>query len=104
VLDLEAEADTLVDRLWTLTEELQNAPPTRMRELVHQMVPRIDLRFDRKQQGRRTIYPFAGGKVYLRPDPVLYRLVNRGDWTPIELFATWVEGLPSRIRHMIAAA
>ena len=80
VTDLEAKADALVDRLWRLRKELENAPSTRMRELVHQMVTRIDLRFDRKKQGRRTIYPFAGGIVHLRPDPVLYRLVNRGDW------------------------
>ncbi len=79
-VDLEAKADALVDRFWRLDQELRHAPPTRMRELVHQMVSRIDLSFDRKKQGRRTIHPFAGGRVYLRPDPVLYRLVNRGDW------------------------
>ena len=78
--DLEAQADAAVDRLWTLCEELQKAPPARLRELVRQMVSRIRLRFGRKRQGRRTTYPFLGGKVDLRPDPVLYRLVSRGDW------------------------
>jgi chromosome segregation ATPase len=78
--DLEAQADALVDNLWTLGEELQKAPPARLRELVHQMVSRIELCFDRKKQGRRTVYPFVGGTVHLRPDPVLYRLVSRGDW------------------------
>jgi len=48
-----------------------------MRELVHQMVTRLDLRFGRNQQGRKTVHPFAEG-VHLRPDPVLYRFVNRG--------------------------
>ncbi|NQT13770.1 MAG: hypothetical protein HQ582_13540 [Planctomycetes bacterium] len=80
VIDLELEADAVVDRLWTLGEELQEAPPARLRELVHQMVTRIDLRFDRTKQGRRTLRPPAGGKVSLRPSPLMYRLVCRGDW------------------------
>ena len=80
VINLELEADTVVDRLWTLGEELQEAPPARLRELVRQMVTRIDLRFNRTKQGRRTLYPFAGGKVSLRPSPLMYRLVSRGDW------------------------
>ena len=77
--DLEAQADAAVDQLWALCEELQKAPPARLRELVRQMVSRIRLRFGKKKQGRRTIYPFLGGKVELRPDPVLYRQNSRGD-------------------------
>jgi hypothetical protein len=68
-VDLEAEADALADRLWNLAEELRKAPPPRLRGLVHQMVTRIELRFHRKDQGRRTIHPFAGAPCTCGPIP-----------------------------------
>ena len=51
-----------------------------LRELVNQMVSRIDLHFDRIQKKTRVECPFSRGVITVRPDPVLYRLVNRGDW------------------------
>lgn len=78
--DLEAQADALVDRLWTLTQELGEAPPPRLREIVRRMVSRIDLRFRQEKWGRKTVSRFDAGEIVLRPDSDLYKLVSRGDW------------------------
>ncbi len=78
-VDLEAEVDAVVDHLWTLHEEFGEAKPARLRELIHRMVSRIDLHFDHVQKGSRVECPLSRGTIDLRPDPILYRLVNRGD-------------------------
>jgi site-specific DNA recombinase len=79
-VDLEAEADAVVDKLWTLAEELQNAEPARLRELIRRMVARIDLWFDHVPKGNRVECPLSRGMIELRPDQISYRLVSRGDW------------------------
>ena len=78
--DVEGAADAAVDRLWNLAEELRQAKPVRLRELLHRMVARIDLHFDRINKGTRTECPFSSGSIELRPDPILCSLVSRGDW------------------------
>ena len=85
--DLEADVEATVDRLWTLADELGKANPARLRELIRRMVSRIDLWFDAKQIGPRVKRPFSKGCIDLRPDPLFFRLVSRGDRTSIELFS-----------------
>ena len=78
--DLESQAQAATDRFWRLDQDVDKANPTMLRELVNQMVCRIDLHFDHVRRGNRIECPFSRGVITLRPDPVLYRLVNRGDW------------------------
>ena len=78
--DVEAEADAAADRLWNLAEELTKAKPARLREIVHRMVARIELHFGQVKKGTRIERPFSNGTIDLRPDPVLSKLVSRGDW------------------------
>ena len=79
--DVEALVDQAVDRLWSIVEELDKAEPARLRELIRRMVHRIDLWFDHVPKGKRVECPLSRGTIQLRPDPVLFRLDNRGDWT-----------------------
>jgi hypothetical protein len=78
--DIEAEVEAAVSRLWTLAEELGQADPARLRELIRRMVARIELHFDHIQRGPRVECPLSKGTIDLRPDPILFRLVSRGDW------------------------
>jgi len=79
--DVPAEADRIVDRLWSLGRELEKAKPARLRELVRRMVARVDLWFDSVQKRTRTEHPFLRGCIDLRPDPslVVFNSVNRGE-------------------------
>ncbi len=79
-VDVAAEADAAVDRLWGLAEELEKAPPVRVRELVRRMVARVELRFGRVEKAKRVECPFLKGRIELRPDPLLCSPVSRGDW------------------------
>ncbi len=63
----------------SLAEELQNAEPARLRELIRRMVARIDLWFDHVPKGNRVECPLSRGMIELRPDQISYRLVSRGD-------------------------
>ena len=45
------------------------------------MVSRIDLEFEKTENGRSR---FSSGVINLRPDPNLYKLVSRGDWISFE--------------------
>jgi hypothetical protein len=75
-----ADADRATDRLWALSEELQDSiPPARMRELLRNLSGRIDLYFDRMQHGRRTECPVSRGTMHCLPVNDLYRLECRGD-------------------------
>lgn len=78
--DVDAEVDATVDRLWAMADELDKAEPARLRELVRRMVDRIDLWFDRQERGKRTFHPFRKGTIDLRPDPLIFNTVSRGDW------------------------
>jgi site-specific DNA recombinase len=79
-LDIEAEAEAAVDRIWRLGEELSNAAPARRREVLRRMVSRIELRFDHVQRGKRLECPFRQGMIRLRTDGEIFGSVNRGDW------------------------
>jgi hypothetical protein len=94
-VDLEAEADAVVDKLWTLAEELQNAEPARLRELIRRMVARIDLWFDHVPKGNRVECPLSRGMIELRPGQVSYRLVSRGNWPSFEPLITAFPITPS---------
>ena len=75
-----ADTDRAADRLWALSEELQDSiPPARMRELLRNLVGRIDLYFDRVQHGQRTECPVSRGAMHCVPVNELYRLECRGD-------------------------
>ena len=78
-MDVEAEADAVVDKLWTLADELQRADPARLRELIRRMVARIDLWLDHVPKGNRVECPLSRGVIELRPDEISYRLDSRGD-------------------------
>ena len=78
--NIEEMVEATANRFWTLTDDLDKIEPCRLRASLNQMVCRIDLHFDHVQKKTRIECPFSHGTVTLRPDPVLYRLVNRGDW------------------------
>jgi site-specific DNA recombinase len=103
-VDVEAVADSVANRLWTLAEELTTAPPSRLREVVRRMVDRIDLRFEQTKWGRKSVSRFASGTIDLRPDSDLYKLVSRGNWKPIELFVVGIDGWEMEVRHVVIAA
>jgi hypothetical protein len=69
-------------RLWSLGKEISRAKPARLRELIGQMVARIDLYFGSVKKRTRTEHPFQRGEIRLRPDPslVVCNSVSRGDW------------------------
>jgi DNA invertase Pin-like site-specific DNA recombinase len=79
--DVEADTERTVARLWELSDDLQTKiPPARLREVVHQLVDRIDLYFDRLPLGERERCPFSKGSLQLRPGLVMFRHDYRGDW------------------------
>ena len=81
-VDIDAEADEVVDKLWSLSSELLSAKPERLRELLTRFIARIELTFGSVQKTKRVEHPFQRGVVELRPSPLLemYKPVNRGDW------------------------
>ena len=83
-VDADAEADRLARKAWALAEELQQADPARVRELLRQSIDLVELSFTATQQGRRQKYLATGGKVVFRK---LSGFANRGDRTSIELFS-----------------
>jgi len=107
--DLEGESDRITDRVWGLHEELDRAKPARLREVINQMVEKIDLFFGSIQKKSRTEHPLARGEITLRPDPGLQfsKHVSRGDWirtsdllTP-SLFNMGFMGVLSDVRLLI---
>ena len=52
-MDIEAEADEIVDRLWTLGEELERAEPARLREIHGES-------FERYQRAVPSLLPLRG--------------------------------------------
>lgn len=78
VADQEGEVDAIVDRLWRLDQELQDATPARLRELLGRMVQRIELKFELIPRGKRVECKAAGGMVLVHPASI-YGSANRGD-------------------------
>lgn len=74
-VDADAEADRLARKAWALAEELQQADPDRVRELLRQSIDRVELSFTATQQGKRQKYLATGGKVVFRE---LSGFANRG--------------------------
>ena len=68
--DLDAATDAISERLWSLAAEFDTAEPARLREVIRQMVTRIELFFDKKQKRTRVERPFSNGTIDLRPDLV----------------------------------
>ena len=104
-VDLESEVEATVDRLWRLADELEKPDPARLRELIRRMVVRIDLWFDAKQNGPRVERPLSKGCIDLRPDPLLFKLVSRGDWRSFEpLVARYLDAALSPGTETVVAA
>jgi DNA invertase Pin-like site-specific DNA recombinase len=78
-VDVDAVADRIVSRLSGLADELETAPPDRMRELLRRLVGRIELWFDHVPRGKRVECPLSRGSIELRQDRVLFGLDSRGD-------------------------
>ena len=102
--DLEPQIQAATDRFWRPDEDVDKANPLKLRKLVNQIVCRIDLHFDHVRKGNSVECPFSRQVITLRPAPVLYRLVNRGNGTPIELFVRQVATWPPQIAQMLVAA
>jgi site-specific DNA recombinase len=77
--DLDAEAERIAGHLWTLADDLHRAEPARVRELFNRMVESVELWFDHIPRGKQTICQLSNGILHLRPDPLIFRLVSRGD-------------------------
>ncbi len=79
--DIDREVDALVSNLWRLGEDIARADPARKREVFRQMVERIELRFDRVKQGKKTACPLRSGEIRLRTgEGTIFGSVSRGDW------------------------
>ena len=102
--DLNAEVNAIVNRIWRLGDELMKAQPERLRELFKLIVDRIALRFDHVQRGKRLECPLASGVIHLRPDSPISSSVNRGNWTPVELFSDGVKVLEPTLQQALMAA
>ena len=62
---------------WRLLDDLENAEPARLRELLRQAVERIELSFTVRQQDKRQKYDATSGHVHFRE---LSGFVGRGEW------------------------
>jgi site-specific DNA recombinase len=79
-IDVAGEVDAVVAHLWRLGEELGKATPARRREVFRLFVERIELRFHRVKQGKKTICPLQSGEIYLRTgEGTIFGSVSRGD-------------------------
>jgi hypothetical protein len=68
--DVEAEAERVVAKVWGLADALADANPATLRELLAELVYRIDCRFDKiRTPGDRTRCPLIEGWVELRDFP-----------------------------------
>jgi site-specific DNA recombinase len=76
--DRDAEVNAIVDRVWTLADDLQKADPARVRELFNRLVESVELWFGTVPRGNGAVHPLANGIVHLRPDRI-FKVVNRGD-------------------------
>lgn len=78
--DVEAEATAIAARLEELGSDLAKASPARRREVFAYLVERVDLRFSRKQRGKRVECPFESGAIHLKTgEGSIFGSVSRGD-------------------------
>ena len=71
----------LASKAWAIGEELRQADPARVRQLLRQAVERIELSFTAARQGKRQIYLATGGKLFFRE---LSGFDSRGDCPSFE--------------------
>ena len=84
-----AQIDELADKAWQLVEELQQADPARVRELLRQAIERVELSFTTTQQGKRQKHHPTSGQVVFRG---LSGFASRGDWQSFERVVEEVRG------------
>ena len=77
--ELDAEVERIVNRVWTLDDDLKRGDPTRARELFNQMVESVELWFDHVQRGAKVVCHLSNGILHLRQNSQIFRLVSRGD-------------------------
>ena len=76
-VDVEAEVERASGKVWTLVEELKDAEPARMRELLGQLVERVELRFSHRQNGKRREFRPTSGRIHFRGESLGF--ASRGD-------------------------
>ena len=103
-IDLESQIQAAMDRFWRLDADVDKANPLKLRELVNQIVCRIDLHFDHVRKGNSVECPSSRRVITLRPAPVLCGHVHRGNGTPIELSCRQVASWPPQTTQMFVAA
>ncbi|HEY4311731.1 MAG TPA: recombinase family protein [Pirellulales bacterium] len=102
---IEETADAYVDRLWNLAQEIEKASPSRLRQILSELVDRIDLYFDHVPRGKRIECPISKGISGLREiRPISFR-DNRGDCPSFEPFiAACVDAAFSPSSDILVAA
>jgi len=76
-VDDDAEAESVLNQLWSLEQEIQEAEPARLCELIRRIVGRVDLYFDHIPRGKRIKCSLSRGMIELGQDPIFFGLVNR---------------------------
>lgn len=74
---VQQQVDQLAGKAWALLDELRQAEPARVRELLHCAIDRVELSFTTRQQGKKRQYHPTGGRVVFRE---LSSFASRGDW------------------------
>ncbi len=77
-IDFDAEIERAVEKVWTLAQELSEAEPARLRELMKQLVERVEVEFTPRNRGKRREYHPVGGRITFRPESLGF--ASRGDW------------------------
>ena len=79
-LDIDAEVEATVQAAWTLSAELENADPARLREMFRRMVESIDCYFEQEIAPKgRKLSRFSKGIITLRNRSELSQVVSRDD-------------------------
>lgn len=75
---LEAKVQKAVQMLARLQEQLHKADPALLRDVLREMVDRIECWFEHVQRGKRSYQTLSQGFIYLRPDISGFRPVCPG--------------------------
>jgi DNA invertase Pin-like site-specific DNA recombinase len=71
-------AERALARLWTLQERIGEADPARLREVLGEIVAKVECWFDQGDTGKRYRYRLSRGLIHLRPDIQISSLVPPG--------------------------